>query len=87
MTPITFERLEKAGFSGFNCHFTYMCFPEPLHGEFRIDYYDESSSVRPVGWKIESGYTGLWLRNVEFMEQVANFYKGICDKDMEFNKK
>jgi len=87
MTPITFERLKDAGFSGFNCHFTYMGFPEPLVGEFRIDYYDENTSIRPVGWRIYSGYTNLRLRQVEFMEQVANFYKGICDKDMEFNKK
>ena len=87
MTPITFERLKEAGFTKFNNLFTYMSFPEPLVGNYRIDYFDDTTTTRTVGWKIYSGYDDLWLRNVQFMEQVANFYKGICDKDMEFNKK
>ena len=83
MTPITFERLEKAGFDRWNELFTYRTFPHPLNGNFRVDYKPDH------GWSVfyTGGSYACVLRNVEFMEQVANFYKGICDKDMDFLKK
>lgn len=83
MTPITFESLKAAGFDRWNDLFTYWSFPEPLYGCFRIDYLPKD------GWHIIAANASdeLSVRNVESMEQVANFYKGICDKDMDFLKK
>ena len=62
--------------------FTYRCFPSPLNGHFRIDYYGDNTNVFPKGWKIfvTSGDADYYLREVATMEQINNFYHGICDK-------
>lgn len=75
---ISFELLDEYGFSRFNSHFTYRCFPAPLYGNFRIDLNERGEWII-CAWE-------FYLRQVETMEQVANFYKGICDLELEKTK-
>lgn len=87
MDEITFDKLDFIGFTTFNQHFTYRCFPAPLYGNWRIDFRTEKNTPRtfPTNcWYIYlcTGESNFTLRYVETMEQVNNFYKGICDKQL-----
>jgi hypothetical protein len=85
---ITNDKLTEAGFSPpFNRHFTYRCFPAPLYGNWRIDFRSKEKYPNTIPndcWYIYlcTGENDFTLRYVETMEQVFNFYKGICDKDL-----
>lgn len=86
MTPITRERLLRCGFEPFNEHFTYLSFPLPLAGTFRIDYRDskkEPNVSQSDCWYIYDGYTDRVMKHPESMEQVVSFYHGICDKELD----
>lgn len=71
-TAITYVLLDEYGFERFNHHFTYRSFPSPLYGNFRIDKSEHGV------WQIRA-YGEFFVREVETIKQVANFYKGICD--------
>jgi hypothetical protein len=84
-TEITKEALYKLGFGAINEPggvSPYLTFPEPLRFSYRIKFED-AKNIIPNGWTIYL-HTTTWghlaLKYPKNIQEVHDFYYGICDK-------